>query len=384
MSAWLWRNKQKRTPIPTPVVTPVRTLPLSVQGDDAAEGEGSPVGDEFGARLDGEVGVDVCSNTITQTALSTNGKKRCVPLPAVDGLNVSFGQYDQEELALFRQRLDEHFREAENARSVDLDMAGVDRPPFGRHWRWFRTVDWFSRRRREEKAQRNRFSACSSKTVPVSFRVCSLSPGKILQILQGVLLCLPQGHETNVSTGPVVQVPLSRTNLPSVSQPLAARAEGCSQLQGARLSEDSVPCRARRRMLSAPRFPSVRRPSIDLSGEEEANSHESCETLAVCHNLNAMSPACLSSQNHSCHHARALDSNVVRSVSPSSGSVSYVAASLPAALPAAGVAAAVGFSLGDCRGVAPGVGAGVARGSRCSCCMEWGGRWAFSLSFFHS
>ena len=34
-----------------------------------------------------------------------------VPLPTLDTLNV------------LRQRLDEHFREAENARSIDLDMA---------------------------------------------------------------------------------------------------------------------------------------------------------------------------------------------------------------------------------------------------------------------
>ena len=36
---------------------------------------------------------------------------------------MNFGQYDQEELALLRQRLDEHLHEAENARNIDLDMA---------------------------------------------------------------------------------------------------------------------------------------------------------------------------------------------------------------------------------------------------------------------
>ena len=70
------------------------------------------------------MGVDVCSKTITQAALNTqNGKKQYVPLPTLDTLNVNFGQYDQEELVLLRQRLDEHYREAENARSIDLDMA---------------------------------------------------------------------------------------------------------------------------------------------------------------------------------------------------------------------------------------------------------------------
>ena len=58
------------------------------------------------------MGVDVCSNTITQAALNTqNGKKRCVPIPTLDTLNVNFGQYDQGELALLRQRLDEHVKQ---------------------------------------------------------------------------------------------------------------------------------------------------------------------------------------------------------------------------------------------------------------------------------
>ena len=64
---------------------------------------------------------------------------------------------------------------------------------------------------------------------------------------------------------------------------------------------------------------------------------------------------------HSCHHERALDSNVVRSVSLSSGSVSCGAALLPAALPVAGVAGALGSSLGG-RGVARGAGVRVAWG----------------------
>ena len=67
------------------------------------------------------------------------------------------------------------------------------------------------------------------------------------------------------------------------------------------------------------------------------------------------------SQIHSCHHERALDSNVVRSVSLSSGSVSCGAALLPAALPVAGVAGALGSSLGG-RGVARGAGVRVAWG----------------------
>ena len=111
--------------------------------------------------------------------------------------------------------------------------------------------------------------------------------------------------------------------------------------------------------------------SIDLSGEEDANSHESCETLAVCHSPYGMSPACLSSQNHSCHPARTLASSVVRSVSLSSGSVSCGAALLPAALPVAGVAAAVGSSSGGGRGVASGVGSCVAWGAGVR--VAWGG-----------
>ena len=67
---------------------------MSVQGDDAAEGgEGASDADEFGAGLDDEMVVDVCSNTITQAAGNTqNGKKRCVPLPTLDTLNVNLGQ----------------------------------------------------------------------------------------------------------------------------------------------------------------------------------------------------------------------------------------------------------------------------------------------------
>ena len=122
--------------------------------------------------------------------------------------------------------------------------------------------------------------------------------------------------------------------------------------------------------------------SIDLSGEEDVNSHESCETLAACHSPYGMSPACLSSQNHSCHHARTLDSSVARSVSLSSGSVSCGAALLPAALPVACVAAAVGSSLGGGRGVARGVGSCVARGAGVRVAWGGGGRWAFSLPFF--
>ena len=118
-------EQTRLTPTPTPVATPVETPPLSVQGDDAAEGgEGASDADEFGAGLDDEMGVNVCSDTITQAALNTqNGKKRCVPIPTLNTLNVNFGQYDQEELALLRQRLDEHLRDAENARNIDLDMA---------------------------------------------------------------------------------------------------------------------------------------------------------------------------------------------------------------------------------------------------------------------
>ena len=62
---------------------------------------------------------------------------------------------------------------------------------------------------------------------------------------------------------------------------------------------------------------------------------------------------CLSSQTHSCYYECVLDSNVVRSVSLSSGSVSCGAVLLPAALPVAGVAGALGSSLGG-RGVAQG------------------------------
>ena len=107
---------------------------------------------------------------------------------------------------------------------------------------------------------------------------------------------------------------------------------------------------------------------IDLSGEEDANSHESCETLAACHSPSGALPACSSSQIHSCHHERALDSNVVRSVSLSSGSVSCGVALLPAALPVAGVAGALGSSLG---------GPGVARGGRCSGCIGLGWKVGF-------
>ena len=111
-------------------------------------------------------------------------------------------------------------------------------------------------------------------------------------------------------------------------------------------------------MLSATRFPS---PRIDLSGEEDANSHESCETLAACHSPSGMLPSCSSCQIHSCHQERVLDSNVVRSVSLPSGSVSCGAALLPAALPVAGVAGALGSSLGG-GGVARGAGVRVAWG----------------------
>ena len=46
-------EQTRLTPTPTPVVTPVVTPPLSVQGDDAAEGgEGASDADEFGAGLD--------------------------------------------------------------------------------------------------------------------------------------------------------------------------------------------------------------------------------------------------------------------------------------------------------------------------------------------
>ena len=100
---------------------------------------------------------------------------------------------------------------------------------------------------------------------------------------------------------------------------------------------------------------------IDLSGEEDANYHESCETVAACHSPSGMLSSCSSSQIRSCHHERALDSNVVRSVSLASGSVSCGAALLPAALPVAGVAGALGSSLGG-RGVARGAGVRVAWG----------------------
>ena len=118
-------EQTRLTPTPTPVATPVATPPGSDNGEDAAEGgEGASAADEFGAGHDDDMGVNVSSDTITQTALNTqNGKKRCVPIPTPNSLNVNFGQYDQEELVLLRQRLDEHLRDAENARNIDLDMA---------------------------------------------------------------------------------------------------------------------------------------------------------------------------------------------------------------------------------------------------------------------
>ena len=217
--------------------------------------------------------------------------------------------------------------------------------------------------KKRRKGPKKQVIASSNKTVPVSFRVCSLSPGKKIPNFQGVL-CLPQGHETNVSTGPVDQVPLSVSKLPFVSQHTSL----------SRMLKDALSSTVPVSLKTVN--------SIDLSGEEDANSHESCETLAACHSPYGMSPACLSSQNHSCHHARTLDSSVVRSVSLSSGSVSCGAALLPAALPVAGVAAAVGSSSGGGRGVAPGGGVLRCSGGWCSGCMGWGGRWAFSLPFF--
>ena len=126
----------------TPTPTPVRTPPGSVQGDAEvdedspmemgnpdgnSEGQDNSMGDESGTRPDDEMAVDASTpNTITHTARTTqNGKKRCVPLPTLETLNASFGQYDHEELAMFRQKLDEHFREAETARSVELDMSAL-------------------------------------------------------------------------------------------------------------------------------------------------------------------------------------------------------------------------------------------------------------------
>ena len=151
------------------------------------------------------MGVDVCSNTITQAALNTqNGKKRCVPIPTLNTFNVNFGQYDQEELALLRQRLDEHFREAA------LTLTWQRRSPFfrvtlatvlnsrkkgnscsGGEGGW--TVVLSQKKRR--KGQKKQVIASSNKTVPVSFRVCSLSPGKKIPILQGVL-CSPGSRDT--------------------------------------------------------------------------------------------------------------------------------------------------------------------------------------------
>ena len=81
--------------------------------------------------------------------------------------------------------------------------------------------------------------------------------------------------------------------------------------------------------------------------------------------VNGMTPASVSSRNHSCHHALSLDSNVVRSVSSSSVSASLATASLSVGSSAAAVAAAVGSSPRGGLGRCTGGGAGVAREDRC-------------------
>ena len=122
MSSGLWRNTKAYAPLPHLSLLRSELPRCLFRATILQRGEGSSEGDEFGTGLDDEIGVVVCSNTITKTALKHSEWEETVLL-ALDSLNVSFGQYDQEELALFHQRLDEHFREAENARSVDLDMA---------------------------------------------------------------------------------------------------------------------------------------------------------------------------------------------------------------------------------------------------------------------
>ena len=112
--------------------------------------------------------------------------------------------------------------------------------------------------KKRSKGPKKRVIASSNKTVPVSFRVCSLSPGKKIQNFQRVL-CLPQGHETNVSTGPVDQVPLSVSKLPFVSQHTSL----------SRILKDALSSTVPVSLKTVN--------SIDLSGEEDVNSHESCE-----------------------------------------------------------------------------------------------------------
>ena len=193
---------------------------------------------------------------------------------------------------------------------------------------------WFSHTKREEKAQIIR--------LPVPARR-SQSPSGCAAFLQGKLpilkdvLCLPQGHETTVLTGPVVQVPLSRANLPSVSQHMPL----------SRMLNDAL--------------------SSKVPDSDEARL-----------GLNGASPDLLSSPNCGSSHLLHIgDSTLVRSVSPSSGSVSLAAASLPAAFPAAGVAAAAGSSLGGW------VGGGWEVGGRWEGReREEQGRWAVSLLFF--
>ena len=52
-----------------------------------------------------------------------NGKKRCLPLPTLETLNVGFGQYDPDELIMFRQTLDRHRVTAEQERDGLIDRA---------------------------------------------------------------------------------------------------------------------------------------------------------------------------------------------------------------------------------------------------------------------
>ena len=200
----------------------------------------------------------------------------------------------------------------------------------------------------QKKSQRNRLLPVPTRRSQSPSGCAAPSSGKKIPILQGVL-CHPQGHETNVSTGPVDQVPLLTSTLSFVSQHMSL-----SRMLKDALS-NTVPVSQKTVNL------------IDLSGDADANSHESCETLAACHSPTRMLPACSSSQIHSCHHDRALDSNVVRSVSLSSAFcvlwcclVVVVVCSL-LVLVVLLVLLLAGRALG---------------------CMWWGGRWAFSLPFF--
>ena len=126
--------------------------------------------------------------------------------------------------------------------------------------------------KKRRKGPKKQVIASSNKTVPVSFRVCSLSREENPEFSRSFVSS--QGHETNVTTGPVDQVPLSVSKLPFVSQHTSL----------SRMLKDALSSTVPVSLKTVN--------SIDLSGEEDANSHESCETLAACHSPYGRSPAC--------------------------------------------------------------------------------------------